>query len=131
MFSGKLIPRKEPLLFLRALGKLNNHKSLRVIILGEGPLKMQTVNMAEELLPGKVLFPGFINQSELGRYYVSSDLFVLPSNHETWGLVVNEAMQFGLPVVVSKNTGCHSDLVNFGKTGFVFLQEMKRLWQNR
>lgn len=64
--------------------------------------------------------PGFVNQSELGRYFLAADVFVLPSVFETWGLVVNEAMQFGLPVVVSRRMGCHQNLVIEGQTGFTF-----------
>jgi glycosyltransferase involved in cell wall biosynthesis len=66
---------------------------------------------------------GFLNQSEIGSAYALSDVFVLPSKEgagETWGLVVNEAMLFGLPVVAGSGVGCHRDLVHEGKTGFVF-----------
>lgn len=120
LFSGKMISRKEPLLLLRAAGKLAGHENFKVIMLGEGPLKKEAMELAEKVLPGRVSFPGFVNQSELGRYYAASDLFVLPSNHETWGLVVNEAMQFGLPVIVSDQVGCRHDLINPKTTGFVF-----------
>src|SRR5207244_4458839 len=64
---------------------------------------------------------GFLNQSELWKVYVPADAFVLPStNGETWGLVTNEAMLFGLPVVVSKEAGCCEDLVVQSETGFSF-----------
>jgi glycosyltransferase involved in cell wall biosynthesis len=64
--------------------------------------------------------PGFVNQSQLGSYFAAADVFVLPSEFETWGLVVNEAMYFGLPVIVSDRVGCRHDLVIPGKTGEVF-----------
>ncbi len=64
--------------------------------------------------------PGFLNQSELPAAYIAADLLVLPSGwHETWGLVVNEAMNFGLPIVVSDRVGCAADLVRPGWNGFV------------
>lgn len=54
-------------------------------------------------------------------YYVMADLFVLPSGEgETWGLVVNEAMCFGLPVIVSDRVGCGPDLIRQGENGYVF-----------
>src|SRR5262249_32319263 len=56
-------------------------------------------------------FVGFLNQSEIGRAYVAADCLVLPSEKETWGLVVNEAMASGLPCIVSNACGCVEDLV--------------------
>ncbi len=65
-------------------------------------------------------FVGFKNQSELPACYASADVLVLPSDSETWGLVVNEAMACGLPAVVSDAVGCAPDLIEEGKTGFTF-----------
>jgi glycosyltransferase involved in cell wall biosynthesis len=63
---------------------------------------------------------GFQNQRRLSRYYHAADLLVLPSHSETWGLVVNEALHHGVPVVVSDRVGCAPDLVENGQTGEVF-----------
>ena len=120
LFSGKLIPRKEPFLLLDAIERLSRRQSVALIMLGDGPLKTQVLKCGERILGPQFLFQGFVNQSQLGRYFLAADAFVLPSNHETWGLVVNEAMQFGLPVIVSDRVGCRSDLVEEGRTGFVF-----------
>jgi glycosyltransferase involved in cell wall biosynthesis len=65
-------------------------------------------------------FPGFKNQSELPAYYAAADVLVLPSESETWGLVVNEAMACGLPAIVSDAVGCAPDLIEEGKTGFTY-----------
>jgi len=68
-----------------------------------------------------VIFAGFLNRSEISRAYVAADLLVLPSRiNETWGMVVNEAMNFGLPVIVSDKVGCAPDLVENGDNGYVF-----------
>ena len=75
--------------------------------------------MLRPLLGERLLMPGFVNQSELGRYFAAADVFVLPSAYDTWGLVVNEAMHWGLPCVVSDKTGCHRDLVEAGVSGFI------------
>ena len=64
------------------------------------------------------MFTGFVNQSELPALYAASDVFVLPSEHEPWGLAVNEAMCAGLPVVVSREVGCVADLVRDGVNGY-------------
>jgi len=66
-------------------------------------------------------FVGFKNQTEISKYYAMSDIFVLPSDvGETWGLVVNEAMNFRLPVIVSDLVGCGSDLVKHSENGYIF-----------
>ncbi|MCL4541898.1 MAG: glycosyltransferase [Chloroflexi bacterium] len=76
---------------------------------------------AQSRLPGAVSITGFVNQSAIGKYYTAADLLVLPSLYrETWGLVVNEAMNFGLPAVVSDRVGCAPDLIRAGETGATF-----------
>jgi glycosyltransferase involved in cell wall biosynthesis len=68
-----------------------------------------------------VILAGFLNQSEISQAYEAADVFALASGwDETWGLVVNEAMNFGLPVVVSDKVGCAVDLVAHGENGYVF-----------
>jgi glycosyltransferase involved in cell wall biosynthesis len=119
LFSGKLIPRKEPLLLIEAIAKLKNPR-VKLVIVGDGPLKDEVLKEAEKAIPGQLVFQGFVNQSQLGRYYRAADVFTHPSNSETWGLVVNEAMQFGMPSIVSDGTGCRLDLVKPGSTGFIF-----------
>ena len=67
------------------------------------------------VLGNRFHFRGFLNQSELGEAYTLADILVLPSApgfHETWGLVVNEAMQFGCAAVVSDAVGCCVDLID-------------------
>lgn len=60
---------------------------------------------------------GFFNQSEMPEAYALADTLVLPSETETWGLVVNEALACGLPAVVSSGVGCAPDLIDPGVTG--------------
>ena len=67
-----------------------------------------------------VFFPGFRQYEELPRFYGGAGAFVHASTTEQWGLVVNEAMACGLPVLVSKRCGCAADLVNEGANGFTF-----------
>jgi glycosyltransferase involved in cell wall biosynthesis len=120
LFSGKFIPRKAPLLLLDALARLADRERLTLILLGDGELRPQVESQAKALLGERVLLPGFVNQTQLGRYFRAADIFVLPSHFETWGLVVNEGMHFGLPVVVSSAVGCAPDLVREGETGLLF-----------
>jgi glycosyltransferase involved in cell wall biosynthesis len=67
-----------------------------------------------------VYFFGFRNQSELPKFYAVSDVFVFPSESETWGLILNEVMCAGLPVIASQEVGAVPDLVHHGENGFTF-----------
>lgn len=94
-----------------------------LIVLGDGEKRESFEREARALLGDRLHMPGFVNQSQLGPYFVASDVFVMPSRRETWGLVVNEAMQFGLPVISGSHVGSHQDLVVEGETGMVFESE--------
>jgi glycosyltransferase involved in cell wall biosynthesis len=120
LFSGKYIPKKRPLDVLKALGRLSD-APVYLVMMGEGVLRGEIEKFIDEHALRNVLVTGFVNQSEIGNYYKLSDIFVLPSGTgETWGLVVNEAMLFGLPVIVSSTVGCAADLVKNGENGYVY-----------
>ncbi len=120
VFSGKLIARKDPVTLIRAVASIPLAERPALILVGDGELRSKVDQLASQLLGGDCLRPGFVNQTELGRYYRAGDIFVLPSRHETWGLVVNEAMYFGMALLVSNEVGCVEDLVDVGRTGYVF-----------
>lgn len=120
LFSGKLVPRKAPLLLVEAIRLLGNAERMFLMLVGDGEQRDAVEAAARAVLGSKFLMPGFVNQSQIGRYYAAADIFVLPSLFETWGLVVNEAMQFGLPAVVSDRVGCAPDLILEGATGYTF-----------
>jgi glycosyltransferase involved in cell wall biosynthesis len=94
------------------------------MIVGSGELELSLrTKVAREQIPD-VHFAGFLNRSQISQAYIAADLFVLPSlRHETWGVVVNEAMNFSLPVVVTDKVGCADDLVLDGENGFVVSSE--------
>jgi glycosyltransferase involved in cell wall biosynthesis len=119
LFVGKLIPRKRPLDLLRATARLRD-KQVSVVVVGDGPLRKELEREAGRRRLG-MYFTGFKNQSELAFYYAAADALVLPSDgNETWGLVVNEAMACGVPAIVSDRVGCAPDLIEEGRTGFVY-----------
>lgn len=121
LFCGKHVPFKRPKLLIEAAARMRAAGAqVKVLYAGSGELTEQLVEAARELnVPTH--FEGFLNQTELWRAYLSADIFVLPSdNGETWGLVVNEAMLFGLPVLVSNEVGSRYDLVVDGVTGYGF-----------
>jgi len=120
LFLGKLISKKQPLDLLKAFERLELINK-RLIFIGYGPLQEEMETYINEKGLQGVQITGFKNQSELGKYLISGDVFVLPSSFgETWGLVVNEAMNFHLPVITSNRVGCSLDLVMEGENGFVF-----------
>lgn len=129
-FVGKHVPFKRPLLLVEAAAVLRaNGYAVKLLIAGSGQLTESLRQRAVDLgVP--VRFTGFLNQSELWKAYVPADAFVLPSTiGETWGLVTNEAMLFGLPVIVSDQVGCGPDLVRERDTGFIFSGEAESLAQ--
>jgi glycosyltransferase involved in cell wall biosynthesis len=121
LFAGKLIPAKQPRELLAAFLALHRAKAV-LIFVGNGEEKPALEEEARRAPPGAVHFLPFANQSEMPARYLLADLFVLPSlgYFETWGLAVNEAMQLGVPALVSDRVGCQRDLVTPGETGWVF-----------
>ena len=118
--SGKYVPKKRPLDLLKAYHLLNN-QNIALLFLGDGELRNEMEDYIKENNLSDVYLTGFKNQSEIGKYFAVADIFVLASDAgETWGLVVNEAMNFGLPIIVSDMVGCAEDLVIENVNGFIF-----------
>jgi glycosyltransferase involved in cell wall biosynthesis len=91
-----------------------------VVFVGEGSeCPALEAGIARHGLSG-VTIAGFVNQGDVARYDAAADVLVLPSGHEPWGLVLNEGMCFGLPVVASDAVGAAADLVHNEDNGFVY-----------
>ena len=116
LFAGKIESRKRPIDAVRAVATLGPHAVLAIA--GWGELETETAAEATRL-GVRITWLGFVNQSLMGRVYAGADCLVLPSEIESWGLVVNEAMATGLPCVVSDRVGCAPDLIVPGETGEV------------
>jgi 1,2-diacylglycerol 3-alpha-glucosyltransferase len=92
-----------------------------LVLLGDGALRPALSRLISDLrLEHGVLLPGFKQYAELPAYYGLANAFIHASTTEPWGLVVNEAMASGLPVLVSNRCGCAADLVQEGVNGFTF-----------
>ena len=91
-----------------------------LLIVGDGEERERLEAQARALKLIDIRFPGFKNQTELPGFFALADVFVLPARHEPWGLVVNEAMAAGVPVVLSSDVGAAADLVMDGVEGFVY-----------
>src|SRR5207244_8617547 len=120
LYSGKYINKKRPLDVLKAFMALNK-PDYWLIMVGEGELRKEMEALIRDNNVRNVILTGFVNQSVIPEYYAISDVFVMCSDiGETWGLSVNEAMNFNLPVVISDLTGCSYDLVYDGINGYTY-----------
>jgi glycosyltransferase involved in cell wall biosynthesis len=120
LFCAKLQPWKRPHDLLRAFAKAAATNGY-LVFAGDGPLRRALESEAvSQGIADKVRFVGFVNQSGLPEIYTASDVLVLPSESEAFGVVVNEAMLCGCPVIASDLVGARFDLVREGETGFVF-----------
>lgn len=121
LYIGRFAPEKNLLRLLEAYRKIRiNYSGWGLILVGNGALKEEIENYIRHHNIPDVLLPGFKQKEEISQFFAISNVFVLPSLSEAWGLVVNEAMASGLPVLVSRNCGCYLDLVKDGENGFSF-----------
>ncbi len=126
LFVGRLIEKKKSFDLLEAYETVTKNSQLKtsnlaLVFVGDGVLRSGLEDYTREHRLEDVYFAGFKNKPELWKYYALADIFVLPSGAgETWGIVVNEAMCFGLPVVVSDLVGSGPDLVRNGENGYTF-----------
>lgn len=112
LYVGRLSSEKN-LTFL--IKKFNERPHLHLNIVGFGPLERDLKQIANS----NIHFLGAINNKDLYKVYQENDVFILPSISETWGLVVEEALNNGLPVIVSNKVGCAEEIVNT-QNGLIF-----------
>ncbi|MCS4047506.1 glycosyltransferase involved in cell wall biosynthesis [Salinibacter ruber] len=122
--SGRFVPKKNFPRLIKAFAHYRRRVSSEgwdLVLLGEGPERdaiEETIDTED--VRESVHLPGFKQYGELPSYYGLAGAFVHASTREQWGLVVNEAMAAGLPVLVSDRCGCAPDLVDEGRNGFTF-----------
>jgi glycosyltransferase involved in cell wall biosynthesis len=123
LYASKFQARKRPNDLLEAYIRLSPDSKREprpyLLMVGDGELRPRMEQRVHEVGWSSIRFLGFKNQTQLPRYYDLCDIFVLPSEHEPWGLVVNEVMNAGKPVIVSDRVGAGPDLVRDGENGFV------------
>lgn len=123
LFVGLLAPHKNVTGLLAAYSlyrQMVKRKVWGLVVVGDGPQTGELRELQCALNLRGVLWAGPRTSAELAAYYGLATVFVLPSTRDTWGLVVNEAMACGLPVLVSARCGCSPELVEPGRNGFVF-----------
>jgi glycosyltransferase involved in cell wall biosynthesis len=113
LFVGSLVKRKGVFDLLDAYQRLSPElrSQIGLVFAGDGPERAELESFARSIFPGSVYFPGFIQRDQLAGYYGLAECLVLPTHSDPWGLVVNEAMACGLPVICTDVAGCAADLV--------------------
>lgn len=121
LFVGRLIREKGVFDLIEAYGRLTAElrQHIGLVFVGEGDARSQLEIAARKVSPGRVIFRGFVQRDQLAREYALADIFVFPTYSDPWGLVVNEAMACGLPIIISDVAGCTADLVKDGWNGRV------------
>jgi glycosyltransferase involved in cell wall biosynthesis len=124
LFASKLQTRKRCIdlveAFIRLASAAGGNPPAFLVIVGDGEERTRLEARVRESGLSSIRFLGFRNQTELPRFYDLCDIFVLPSYNETWGLIVNEVMNAGRPIIVTDQVGCQTDLVHDGLNGFVY-----------
>lgn len=117
---GQFIPRKGMDILIRACGRIQEDICL-CIVGGEAP--DEYVALAQEFNNLEVMFVPFVGKKDLEIYYSVADVFVLATREDIWGLVVNEAMAYGLPVVTTTSCMAGIELIQNGKNGYLVSSE--------
>ncbi len=119
-YCGQLIDRKGLADFLPAFGRaVADGLDAELFVAGTGKRRAVLEAQARNCAPERVRFLGFVPREELPGLYALSDLFVLPSREEVWGLVINEALSCGVPVLTTSAVGASEDIIRHGENGYV------------
>jgi glycosyltransferase involved in cell wall biosynthesis len=121
LFAGRLVREKGVYELLSAYAKLDKaiREQVGLVLVGDGAERAQLESFASTILLGRVKFAGFAQRELLISYYALAEVLILPTYSDPWGLVVNEAMACGLPVIVSNVAGCAADLVRENWNGLL------------
>jgi len=124
LYLSRVISWKGLNILIRAFAKLERECEIDLIIAGDGPFKTQCMELSNQLKVKNIDFIGSVTPELVGQIYGACDYFVLPSifegnQYEGWGLVVNEALSMGLPVITTDAVGAGFDLIINGENGFV------------
>jgi len=120
LFAGRLVKEKGIFDLLAAYRVLSAElkRQIGLVFVGDGPAYAELQRSAADEA-GTILLAGFAQRERLASYYALADALVFPTHADAWGLVVNEAMACGLPVICSDAAGCSEDLVQGWGNGWV------------
>lgn len=119
-YVGRLLEKKGLRELVAAAATVSDSRTdIGFVVAGSGPLEDNLRSECRRLGLDNIYFPGFVSRSDLPALYGASDAFVFPSHGDPWGVVVNEAMACGLPVITTSGVGAAYDLVVDGINGAV------------
>jgi glycosyltransferase involved in cell wall biosynthesis len=120
LFVGRLVHEKGIFDLLDAYHILppELQRDVGLVYVGDGPARA-TLQRRSKDVGGSVVLAGFAQRDRLAQFYALADAFIFPTHADAWGLVVNEAMACGLPVVCSDATGCAADLIRAETNGYI------------
>lgn len=116
LFSGQYIERKNIINTIKAF-KLIKNKNIELNLIGGGELQEQVKNLIES--DNRIRDIGFVQPKELPRIYAKNDIFLMPSKHDGWALVVNEAMASGMPIISTEKVGAIVEYIQHKENGFI------------
>lgn len=125
---GQFIPRKGFDILLNAC--INLKEDIGIYIIGGEPT-LEFKNLKQKYNLNNVHFIDFKSKDELKSYYMASDVFVLPTREDIWGLVVNEALAYGLPVITTENCNAGLELVKNDVNGYIIPIENSKILQEK
>ena len=128
---ARFIPIKGIDSLLRVFNKINRKDIGLVLVGGEKNVYENILREFPESVQERLYFPGFMGKEKLMEYYSAADIFVLPTHHDTWGLVVNEAMGMGLPVITTDKCGAGLEIIQDGENGYVVSDNNENELRNR
>jgi glycosyltransferase involved in cell wall biosynthesis len=118
LYVGRLEKRKNVDILIKAFAQLKRD-DVCLLIIGDGELRSHLKKLCKQLKVRNVYFLGKIERNKLPPYYRLCDVFVYPTAREPWGLAINEAMQFGKPVITTPRVAAAYDLIKQGINGFI------------
>ena len=121
LYVGRLVRSKGVLDLLAAYATLpeGTRREVGLVLAGDGEEFDELVRRSRAIQPGVVVFPGFQQRDQLPAFYALAEALVFPTHSDPWGLVANEAMACGRPVIATDVAGCVADLVRDGENGYV------------
>jgi glycosyltransferase involved in cell wall biosynthesis len=121
LYAGRIVQEKGVFQSLESYARLAPalRSQIGLVFVGDGSAKRELMERTAEAQLGNVIFPGFAQRDQLAAFYALAEVLVFPTLSDPWGLVVNEAMACGLPIIATDVAGCTADLVQDGQNGYV------------
>lgn len=116
---ARFIPKKGLDGLIKSFAELSSQDAALVLIGGNQDVYAPLLKTLPKDIVSRIYFPGFMNKEMLYQYYKAADLFVLPTHHDEWGLVINEAFSCGLPVITTNRCGAGLEMIQSNENGIV------------